>query len=796
MVQPFPTDNCNRDVMLKFTIQHGMVSTEIARQSLPIDVEGKIMFVIWKGRGLLAGFYLAISIIVMAFLSVHLEERFGGVFNSDNTMLFAMALAFILAGLMTYYTSITHVKKKLTALILLILSVSSCFQASEKAPVVMADETNWVDYLCIAPHGAPAVKDPESDVLEQVFFLPVGSFIRGNPETRNIQGCLWMEVRNNTDQQGWISESDFSLFCQLGVSTGQAVLYREPGLTHPKQYLPCNTPLALNKLDNNFWSVELKNPLEKNRISGYLQGADVLTGKSALEQLRNHPNGRAEGQTEQQFVLQKDGRVYGQSEYVRVTSPEGLICRYDPTVEGDVALTFPKNEILKVCSRQEEEVLVGGETGHWAKVFFDGFPVSGGWCFDSCLKAVDLKMWKSDLCGLWYIWDDSNIYFNQEGIPRYNLELSSREYYFFNRDGRLETGPFKSRGTWLLDESEGVLHTNEMKVSMYESEPMEHHYMIEWVGPNHIRLIDETGEDLYQIDLCRFNSYVQEYGVFDVDNEWIDRIKPSEMPEDFSFPFDDTALILAARMGLLEEVEDLLAAGCDVNAVNMYGFTALHEAVARLDFPIIRRLIRNAANPYIMSSSVPSLLEMTLFDEQQINNFSYKDRFENDRTVVEDRIIELRRILTDLDVSCQSLDRFFKTLEPEGEYHLPDEYLGEKIIPLPVQFLYRNKDLTSLYLPDSIESIGESAFEECSALKFVHLPSNLLEIPSRIFSYCDSLESMEIPEGVQSIGEKAFYHCISLKSLNIPDSVRSIPENAISGCDSLDFFPFSEKVQP
>lgn len=55
------------------------------------------MLVIWKGRGLLTALYPVISIALMAFLTVYLEDWFGGVFIQDNTIMFAMALAFILA---------------------------------------------------------------------------------------------------------------------------------------------------------------------------------------------------------------------------------------------------------------------------------------------------------------------------------------------------------------------------------------------------------------------------------------------------------------------------------------------------------------------------------------------------------------------------------------------------------------------------------------------------------------------------------------------------------------------------
>ena len=74
---------------------------------------------------------------------------------------------------------------------------------------------------------------------------------------------------------------------------------------------------------------------------------------------------------------------------------------------------------------------------------------------------------------------------------------------------------------------------------------------------------------------------------------------------------------------------------------------------------------------------------------------------------------------------------------------------------------YRAKE-ANYAIPDSVTSIGESAFSDC-----------------------DSLTSIKISNNVISIGSNAFYGCISLKSINIPDSVTSIGDDAFRECDSL-----------
>jgi hypothetical protein len=50
-----------------------------------------------------------------------------------------------------------------------------------------------------------------------------------------------------------------------------------------------------------------------------------------------------------------------------------------------------------------------------------------------------------------------------------------------------------------------------------------------------------------------------------------------------------------------------------------------------------------------------------------------------------------------------------------------------------------------------------------------------------------------IPNSVRSIGDYAFYNCSGLTSVTIPDSVTSIGQDAFSGCSSLAIVTFEGK---
>ncbi|MCL2834740.1 MAG: leucine-rich repeat domain-containing protein [Treponema sp.] len=111
-----------------------------------------------------------------------------------------------------------------------------------------------------------------------------------------------------------------------------------------------------------------------------------------------------------------------------------------------------------------------------------------------------------------------------------------------------------------------------------------------------------------------------------------------------------------------------------------------------------------------------------------------------------------------------------------------------------------DKNITSISLPDSIESIPEAAFSDCTSLVSVKLPANLKVIAASTFQGCTALKSISLPNGLTAINDGAFNGCKALADVTFPSDINTMSDSlkignrVFFGCSGLKNITLSNNV--
>lgn len=95
------------------------------------------------------------------------------------------------------------------------------------------------------------------------------------------------------------------------------------------------------------------------------------------------------------------------------------------------------------------------------------------------------------------------------------------------------------------------------------------------------------------------------------------------------------------------------------------------------------------------------------------------------------------------------------------------------------------KIIKDLVIPNSVTSIGDFAFVNCSSLTSVTIPNSVTHIGNLAFYCCYDLNSVTMSNNLTTIGNAAFWYCSNLISITIPNSVKSIGDSTFENCSKL-----------
>lgn len=156
----------------------------------------------------------------------------------------------------------------------------------------------------------------------------------------------------------------------------------------------------------------------------------------------------------------------------------------------------------------------------------------------------------------------------------------------------------------------------------------------------------------------------------------------------------------------------------------------------------------------------------------------------------------------------------------EGAVVIPSEYNGKPVKEIG-EYAFGDCSITSVTIPDSITTIGESAFSYCGNLTEIYIPQSVTSIGAGAFYMCLSLSGIDVatenpafasvngvlfnkdktvllaypscgaarytvPDGVLGIGEYAFANNEVLTEVTFPESIALIGEFAFVECVGLE----------
>ena len=101
--------------------------------------------------------------------------------------------------------------------------------------------------------------------------------------------------------------------------------------------------------------------------------------------------------------------------------------------------------------------------------------------------------------------------------------------------------------------------------------------------------------------------------------------------------------------------------------------------------------------------------------------------------------------------------------------------------------------LAGVTIPASVQRIDSWAFAYCYSLKNVTFApgSRVNYISQGAFTYCTSLQSLTLPDALTSMSDDAFAYCGALKAVTIPAGVKTLPERAFYACSALETVDFT-----
>ena len=150
--------------------------------------------------------------------------------------------------------------------------------------------------------------------------------------------------------------------------------------------------------------------------------------------------------------------------------------------------------------------------------------------------------------------------------------------------------------------------------------------------------------------------------------------------------------------------------------------------------------------------------------------------------------------LTSVALYCKTIENWFSGLDT-----IRKVIIGDEVTSIGDEAFRDCSGLTSVTIGNGVTSIGYDAFDGCEQLSSVYISDlaawcniifegsdshpfgNSVEDVTHLFLNDKEIKNLVIPNSVTSIEDYTFYNCSGLTSITIPNSVTSIGVQAFRG---------------
>ena len=172
------------------------------------------------------------------------------------------------------------------------------------------------------------------------------------------------------------------------------------------------------------------------------------------------------------------------------------------------------------------------------------------------------------------------------------------------------------------------------------------------------------------------------------------------------------------------------------------------------------------------------------YPSSDIVTFEYKVLQRGDFSVMMQNGAEVHfNVLSEKDKTCTL---YYVPQTVEGSFTIPGQINGYTVVGIEDEALYGCEKLTSVTIPETIESIGENSFSGCRGLTSLTIPHSVKSIGKTAFRDCDGLTTLSLPASIKNYGTDSFAACSELTSIQFEEGAEIIGQDICYACDKLE----------